>query len=184
MMPLLQSLVQRSAGGKLISDVEVLPACRAPAEVVCNTPPRWFYHVYLTEWPVMWLTMAAFAVMAACVDGGGVDATGPSAPQYGPFTLLAAATDTLSHQRGLDHLVRLGVPAADITCVSTKRSREVGQGWLSTIWSTTIAVAHSCRIVFSLRPDLIVCNGPGVLLVAVEVSFNLCPCTAWMRIPL
>jgi hypothetical protein len=90
-------------------------------------------------------------------------AAAATSTSYQQFTLLAAATDQLSHGRARDLLLRLGVPAQAITCVFTKRSREVRQGWFSTCFTTLIALVHSIRIVFSTRPDLILCNGPGAV---------------------
>lgn len=41
------------------------------------------------------------------------------------------------------------------------RSREVGQGWLSTIFTTARASLHAVKLVISQKPNLILLNGPG-----------------------
>lgn len=41
------------------------------------------------------------------------------------------------------------------------RSREVKQSWITTVLSTLYASLHSFPLVFKIRPDIILCNGPG-----------------------
>ncbi|KAL6079106.1 UDP-N-acetylglucosamine transferase subunit [Balamuthia mandrillaris] len=41
------------------------------------------------------------------------------------------------------------------------RSREVGQSYLSSVWTTAYAFVYSVAIVLRTMPDLILCNGPG-----------------------
>ncbi|XP_029004319.1 UDP-N-acetylglucosamine transferase subunit ALG14 homolog [Betta splendens] len=41
------------------------------------------------------------------------------------------------------------------------RSREVHQSWSSTVVSTLNALHYSLPLVFRLKPDLVLCNGPG-----------------------
>jgi len=41
------------------------------------------------------------------------------------------------------------------------RSREVGQSYFSSLWTTLFALFHSLFLVFRTRPTLILCNGPG-----------------------
>ena len=51
------------------------------------------------------------------------------------------------------------------------RSREVRQSWLSTVWTTLYAVAHSIPLLWSIKPDLILCNGPGTCIPICFISF-------------
>nr|XP_057916947.1 UDP-N-acetylglucosamine transferase subunit ALG14 homolog [Doryrhamphus excisus] len=41
------------------------------------------------------------------------------------------------------------------------RSREVHQSWSSSVVSTLNALRYSVPLVFRLRPDMVLCNGPG-----------------------
>eukprot|EP00981_Chlorochromonas_danica_P001437 scaffold300_cov173-Ochromonas_danica.AAC.5 len=41
------------------------------------------------------------------------------------------------------------------------RSREVKQSWLSTVFTTLLSCLQSLWITLSVKPDLILCNGPG-----------------------
>lgn len=45
--------------------------------------------------------------------------------------------------------------------IKIKRSREVAQSWISTIYTTMLALIDSFSTVFRHKPDLILCNGPG-----------------------
>lgn len=41
------------------------------------------------------------------------------------------------------------------------RSREVKQSWISTIATTAFSLIQCTLLVLSMRPQLIICNGPG-----------------------
>ena len=53
------------------------------------------------------------------------------------------------------------------------RSREVGQSWLSTLWTTAFSILACARLVWSLRADVVVCNGPGTCVPVCAVAFVL-----------
>ena len=53
------------------------------------------------------------------------------------------------------------------------RSREVGQSWLTTCWTTAVATVSCVRLVYGLRPDLVICNGPGTCIPICAVAFVL-----------
>jgi beta-1,4-N-acetylglucosaminyltransferase len=44
------------------------------------------------------------------------------------------------------------------------RSREVGQPYLSSVWTTLFAFWACVRLVARLRPAMLLCNGPGTCL--------------------
>ncbi|KAL7067647.1 hypothetical protein ACR3K2_19210 [Cryptosporidium serpentis] len=48
-----------------------------------------------------------------------------------------------------------------INFVDISRSREVGQSYLTSVFSSIKALSQSVRLVFSERPDLLIVNGPG-----------------------
>lgn len=43
------------------------------------------------------------------------------------------------------------------------RAREVGQSYLTSVFTTLRSLADAVRLVFRIRPDLVLANGPGVL---------------------
>ena len=53
------------------------------------------------------------------------------------------------------------------------RSREVGQSWLSTLWTTALSILACARLIWSLRADVVVCNGPGTCVPVCAVAFVL-----------
>jgi hypothetical protein len=38
---------------------------------------------------------------------------------------------------------------------------QVGQSWLSTVWTTVVALLYDVCVVFREMPDIVMCNGPG-----------------------
>jgi beta-1,4-N-acetylglucosaminyltransferase len=77
-------------------------------------------------------------------------------------TYIKATTDTTSRQRLEDDKV---------TVHDIPRSREVGQSYLSSIFSTLQAQCYCLWLVGRLAPDLILCNGPGTCLPVCLAAF-------------
>ncbi|KAL1494248.1 hypothetical protein ABEB36_009873 [Hypothenemus hampei] len=61
----------------------------------------------------------------------------------------------------------------DYFIVTIPRSRSVGQSYISSIQTTLYAIFYSIPIVFKLRPDLVLCNGPGTCIPICILSFLL-----------
>ena len=84
--------------------------------------------------------------------------------RYRPRTYVVAETDSISpHKVAAIEQAHSGTGAGTGTHFvrTIPRSREVGQSWLTTIWTTLIAFLFSLRLVWRERPDVILCNGPG-----------------------
>lgn len=56
------------------------------------------------------------------------------------------------------------------------RSREVRQSYITSIFSTTYSILCSIPLVLRLRPDLILCNGPGTCIPICVLAFILKVC--------
>ena len=54
-----------------------------------------------------------------------------------------------------------------------RRSREVGQSFGSSVWTTGLALLDSVALVSASRPQLVLCNGPGTCLPLVAASVAL-----------
>ncbi len=61
------------------------------------------------------------------------------------------------------------------------RAREVGQSYITAIWTTFVAFIASFRIILSVKPDLLLVNGPGTCLplciaawIVRNISMMLC----------
>ena len=80
---------------------------------------------------------------------------------FSPLIYIIASTDTTSEA----HLqVSKEIRQPDIT-IKIPRSREVGQSYLTSIFTTLYSLIYSFYIVlFQIRPSLILCNGPGTCL--------------------
>jgi len=61
--------------------------------------------------------------------------------------------------------------ANDFSCWRIFRSREVAQSWWTSIFTTMISCFNSVFLICYLRPDLILCNGPGVCVPLCVVAF-------------
>ena len=78
---------------------------------------------------------------------------------YSPLLYVVASTDDTSERR----VKAFGGRAADET-FHIPRSREVGQSYLTSIGTTIWAFVFSLQLVYKVRPDLLLCNGPGTCL--------------------
>ena len=82
--------------------------------------------------------------------------------RYVPATFVVADTDHLSEARAEDTLLNTAWASHRDHCRFWRvpRAREVGQSWLSTIGTTALACAHAFGIITTVRPELILVNGP------------------------
>jgi beta-1,4-N-acetylglucosaminyltransferase len=81
------------------------------------------------------------------------------AHKYHPLSYIAASSDTTSIAR-LDMFDL--VPQSHVYKIP--RSREVGQSYTSSIFTTMYAICYALLIVLYERPDLVLMNGPGTCL--------------------
>ncbi|KAM6216645.1 UDP-N-acetylglucosamine transferase subunit ALG14 [Rhynchocyon petersi] len=82
---------------------------------------------------------------------------------YSPRHYVFADTDEMSAHKirsfELDRAEKY--PSTMYTTDRIPRSREVRQSWLSTVFTTLYSMLYSLPMVFRLKPDLVLCNGPG-----------------------
>ena len=74
--------------------------------------------------------------------------------KYSPQTFMLAETDTssLSKLKEMNQMAQIEV---------IPRSREVGQTWISTIFTSLRATLACAKLLWKYRPKLLLCNGPG-----------------------
>ena len=82
--------------------------------------------------------------------------------KFTSIVLVVANTDSTSIESSTK-----AFPSASV--IRMKRSREVGQSWISTVPSTCIAFLESIWSVYQHKPDLVLCNGPGT---CVPICFS------------
>ena len=90
------------------------------------------------------------------------------AHKYQPLCFIVASSDTTS-------IARLAMfDLVPHRCVyKIPRSREVGQSYASSIFTTIYAICYSLLIVLYERPDLVLMNGPGTC-IPIALSTFLC----------
>nr|XP_050868502.1 UDP-N-acetylglucosamine transferase subunit ALG14 homolog [Vespula vulgaris] len=51
------------------------------------------------------------------------------------------------------------------------RSREVGQSYISSVWTTVIATLEAASLLWFEKPELLLCNGPGTCVPLCIIAF-------------
>lgn len=91
------------------------------------------------------------------------------ARRYSPLTYVVATTDTTSMQRiEASQSARRGDAVFRIP-----RSREVGQSYFTSILTTLRSFLSCIYVALRVRPDFVLCNGPGTCLPIVVMAFIL-----------
>ncbi|KAI9349629.1 oligosaccharide biosynthesis protein Alg14-like protein [Obelidium mucronatum] len=87
-----------------------------------------------------------------------------------PRIYVAASTDThsLSKAKAQDD-------RKDVQLVTIPRSREVGQGLISSLFASLIAMVVCVRVFWSHWPDVILCNGPGTCIPLCVIAVVMRP---------
>ncbi|GFQ72742.1 UDP-N-acetylglucosamine transferase subunit ALG14 homolog [Trichonephila clavata] len=97
--------------------------------------------------------------------------------KFCPRIYVIADTDNLSEQKAksFEESLLFSVKNTPETYVIEKipRSREVGQSWKSTVFTTLKASITAFILVLKHKPDLIVCNGPGTCVPLCGAAFLL-----------
>ncbi|KAK9121204.1 hypothetical protein Syun_018821 [Stephania yunnanensis] len=97
--------------------------------------------------------------------------------KFTPRIYIAASTDNMSLQKASALEASL-VDERDDETMSKKalfmqiyRSREVGQSYLTSIGTTLIAIIHALWLMIKIRPQVILCNGPGTCVPLCLIAF-------------
>ncbi|XP_062235299.1 UDP-N-acetylglucosamine transferase subunit ALG14 homolog [Platichthys flesus] len=82
---------------------------------------------------------------------------------YRPRHYVIADTDHMSEEKicSFESSTQHSDSGSQFTISRIPRSREVHQSWSSSVGSTLNALQYSLPLVFRLRPDIVLCNGPG-----------------------
>lgn len=96
--------------------------------------------------------------------------------RFKPRFYIAAATDNMSLQKAI--LLENSLASESGTAVADTaqfmkiyRSREVGQSYITSIWTTLIAIVHALWLMIKIRPQVILCNGPGTCIPLCVIAF-------------
>ncbi|CAH2078680.1 unnamed protein product [Thlaspi arvense] len=95
--------------------------------------------------------------------------------RFTPRFYIAAATDNMSLQKARtfeDSLAdKAAVKEASSQFAQIYRSREVGQSYVTSVWTTVVAIAHALWLMIRIRPQVILCNGPGTCIPLCGIAF-------------
>jgi beta-1,4-N-acetylglucosaminyltransferase len=97
-----------------------------------------------------------------------------------PRLYLAADTDNHSIKKAHAFERRHDSADTDYTVRTLPRAREVHQSWITTVWTTLVAIIAALRLVWSTQPRALIVNGPGtcipvVLAVWLLLGRDRCP---------
>lgn len=87
--------------------------------------------------------------------------------RYRPRIYVYASTDEISSSK----IDEVETNNKDFETVQISRSREVGQSYFTSVWSTIISFKDSVRVLWDFEPDLILCNGPGTCVPICVAAF-------------
>ncbi|XP_076897275.1 uncharacterized protein LOC143550530 [Bidens hawaiensis] len=93
--------------------------------------------------------------------------------RFAPRFYIAAATDNMSLQKArvfedvLDDKTSLQGPEF----MQIYRSREVGQSYITSVGTTLYALGHALWLMVKIRPQVILCNGPGTCIPICAIAF-------------
>ncbi|XP_074330751.1 UDP-N-acetylglucosamine transferase subunit ALG14-like isoform X1 [Apium graveolens] len=93
-----------------------------------------------------------------------------------PRHYIDAATDNMSLQKARVFEDSLADKIGDQTGETAQflqiyRSREVGQSYVTSVGTTIFAVAHALLLMMKIKPQVILCNGPGTCIPLCAIAF-------------
>ncbi|KAF9666429.1 hypothetical protein SADUNF_Sadunf16G0228500 [Salix dunnii] len=98
-----------------------------------------------------------------------------SKDRFCPRFYVAAATDNMSLQKA--HLLEENVynlnggKGGSTQFLQIYRSREVGQSYITSIGTTFLALVHALWLMIRIRPQVVLCNGPGTCVPLCLIAF-------------
>ncbi|KAJ0959968.1 hypothetical protein J5N97_000258 [Dioscorea zingiberensis] len=100
--------------------------------------------------------------------------------RFSPRFYVAATTDNMSLQKaqvleqslhGLRNNLILQGSSEAAQFLQIYRSREVGQSYITSIGTSLIAMMHALWLTLKIRPQVIICNGPGTCIPLCVAAF-------------
>ncbi|KAH9626719.1 hypothetical protein KSS87_010658 [Heliosperma pusillum] len=90
-----------------------------------------------------------------------------------PRYYVAAATDNMSLQKAqtFESSSNNAKETGTAQYMQIYRSREVGQSYITSVLTTLIAIVHAVWLMIKIRPQVILCNGPGTCIPLCGIAF-------------
>ncbi|XP_056630569.1 UDP-N-acetylglucosamine transferase subunit ALG14 homolog [Diorhabda sublineata] len=95
--------------------------------------------------------------------------------KYSPRYYIIATTDTtsLTKVESLETSKSTQLREKDYFIKKIPRSRVVQQSYFTSIFTTIFSILYSIPLVLKIRPDLVLCNGPGTCIPICVIGFLL-----------
>lgn len=93
--------------------------------------------------------------------------------RFYPRYYIAAASDNMSLQkaRSFESSSDDEMEKDKAEYMQIYRSREVGQSYITSVGTTLVAIAHALWLMIKIRPQVILCNGPGTCIPICGIAF-------------
>ena len=88
-----------------------------------------------------------------------------------PREFIVADTDLMSIQKIKQFETKTTDINLDYTVHKIYRSRNVGQSYFTSVFTTLLAFFYTIPLVFKIRPELLIVNGPGTCLPICVIVF-------------
>lgn len=89
--------------------------------------------------------------------------------KYSPRFYVTASSDKTSTAK----IRSLEDSNTDFHIVEIPRSRVVGQSYITSVFTTLYSILYCVPVVCRIRPDLVLCNGPGTCIPICVIAFLL-----------
>ncbi|VDO27401.1 unnamed protein product [Onchocerca flexuosa] len=125
-------------------------------------------HSYVNKKVTKWKRLPSTSIRMCCVAGSGghtaelLTIMSAFKEQFGYYIYIVSDTDKLSEKKIIEFEKLRGLKNFRIERIS--RSREVKQSYITSLFTTIVACIESLFLVWQIRPDIVLCNGPGVCL--------------------
>ncbi|CAF0806991.1 unnamed protein product [Brachionus calyciflorus] len=91
---------------------------------------------------------------------------------YRPIDFIVAETDKMSVEK-VKQLEESTNQKLEYQINFIKRSRSVGQSYFTSVYTTIMAILYSIPLMFKLKPELLIVNGPGTCIPCCLIVFIL-----------
>ncbi|CAA0823705.1 Unknown protein [Striga hermonthica] len=91
--------------------------------------------------------------------------------RFKPRYYVAAATDNMSLEKARVLEDSLMDKTEESHFMQIYRSREVGQSYVTSVGTTLIALTHALWLMIKIRPQVILCNGPGTCIPLCVIAY-------------
>jgi beta-1,4-N-acetylglucosaminyltransferase len=91
--------------------------------------------------------------------------------KFKPRSYIVAETDMMSLKKVLDFENNSETPGTEYKVNKLLRSRHVGQSYFTSIFTTIMAIFYSIPLIFQIKPELLLVNGPGTCVPCCLIVF-------------